>query len=92
MNDQRTALETARERFVIDGDLEAVLRFLRENGCSIIESIKATMELTGAPLAAAKETVHGSDAWRDRRGAHDEFHRTLAEDVEADVMAGTRRA
>lgn len=92
MDGQRRVIKTARERLVAGGDLEEVLRFLRANGFSVIDSIKATMELTGASLATAKETVHRSEAWRDRRGTHDEFHRTLVEDVEADVLAGIRRA
>lgn len=92
MDGQRRVIKTARERLVAGGDLEEVLRFLRANGFSVIDSIKATMEVTGASLAAAKKKVHRSEAWRDRRGTHDEFHRTLVEDVEADVLAGIRRA
>ena len=80
--DQDALLDEARRRLGSGQDLQDVPRFLRASGCSMTDSIKATMRLTGASLAQAKRTVHTSEAWSDLRGAHDEFHRALEESLE----------
>ena len=77
-------LPTQAHRLLDQGeDLQDVLGYLRANGCTIVESIKATMRLTGTSLAEAKQTVHTSRAWSDRREAHDAFHAVLVEHLEA---------
>ncbi|MDE0803658.1 MAG: hypothetical protein OSA99_10075 [Acidimicrobiales bacterium] len=56
---------------------DTVLEQLREEGFSQAQSIKATVERLGVPLADAKQIVHLSAAWADRRSSNDEFHRSL---------------
>ena len=82
----------ARDRLRAGRDLDEVLRLLRANGFTMIDSIKATMELKGVSVAEAKEIVHASGAWSDRREAHDAFHRALEETVEAVTSAVVRRS
>ena len=66
-------------------NVEDRLRFLRANGYTVIDSIKATMRLTGTSLGQAKHTMHTSEAWSDFRDVHDEFHRMAAEAIESDA-------
>jgi hypothetical protein len=56
---------------------DTVLEQLREEGFSQAQSIKATVERLGVPLADAKRIVHLSAAWGDRRSANDDFHQSL---------------
>jgi len=79
--DGLTAL--AADRLHAGESLDDILRFLRANGATIVESIKTTMTLTDVSLAEAKRIVHNSAAWRDRRADHDAFHRLLEESAEA---------
>lgn len=58
---------------------DIVLAQLHEEGFSQVESIKATVERLGLPLADAKRIVHLSAAWEDRRSANDGFHQLLDE-------------
>ncbi|HJR08810.1 MAG TPA: hypothetical protein VJ842_16235 [Pyrinomonadaceae bacterium] len=50
-------------------DIEAVLLFLKQQGCSKIDSILALRDLKGMNLKDGKETVHLSQTWQDRRDA-----------------------
>lgn len=58
---------------------DTVLAQLREEGFSQVQSIKATAERLGVPLAEAKRIVHVSAAWADVRSANDSFHQALDE-------------
>ena len=55
-------------------DWNAVLRQLRSDGFSPIESIKVTRAVLRVSLDEAKATVHGSPAWADLRGDFDRLH------------------
>ena len=57
---------------------EDALRYLRDAGMSIIQSMRAMTRARGYSLAEAKQLVHGSDTWADQRAANDEFHEQLA--------------
>jgi len=83
--DQEALLIEAAHRLRHDSDIDAALRFLRANGNSVIDSIKATMQLTGTSLGQAKHTVHTSETWSDLRDVHDEFHHMAAEAIERDA-------
>jgi len=58
---------------------DTVLEQLRKEGFSQAESIKATVERLGVPLAEAKQIVHLSKAWADVRPENDRFHQALDE-------------
>lgn len=48
-------------------------------GFSQAQSVKATVERLGVPLAEAKKIVHLTDAWADVRAENDSFHQGLDE-------------
>lgn len=58
-------------------DTEALLRYLRDHGCSVIDCIKALMMYHQLSLGDAKARVHLSMTWADMRGTHDRFHEQL---------------
>jgi ribosomal protein L7/L12 len=55
---------------------EKVVAHLRQLGLDKIDSIKVIRAATGMSLGEAKERVHLSEAWADRREADDAFHET----------------
>ena len=80
----RDPLPTQEQRLLDQGrDLQDVLRFLHANDCTIVESIKATMRLTGSSLTDAKHAVHTSRPSREHREEHDAFHAALIAHLEA---------
>jgi len=70
----RELLEVARAMLGAGSDWEAVLPELRRLGASPIGSIKVVRILKGVSLREAKEVVHFSAAWTDRREAHEQVH------------------
>lgn len=62
--------------------IEDVLAFLREEGCSRVDSIKAVMVLEDKTLSQAKETVHYSKTWEDTRESAEVFHDSLLDALE----------
>lgn len=64
-------------RFDEGNSIADVLRSLRSNGFSVLDAIKVMMRLTGVSLAEAKQVVHTSEVWSDRRAMHDAFHHGL---------------
>lgn len=52
----------------------AVLRQLRADGFSPIESIKVTRAVLHVSLGEAKDIVHRSNAWADLRSGFEELH------------------
>lgn len=56
-----------------------MLTQLRGEGFSQAQSIKATVERLGVPMAEAKRLVHVSAAWDDVRSENDSFHQALDE-------------
>ena len=47
--------------------LDSILSSLRERSATELESIKVLCSLEGLTLGQAKDAVHNSDAWADRR-------------------------
>jgi hypothetical protein len=58
-------------------DLEAVLSYLREQGCHIGDCIDVTMALTGMQHRDAKRRVFQSETWRDLRPANERLHASV---------------
>lgn len=79
MRDLSTYVEESRAMLARNISVEAVLGWLRQNGCEVIESIKVLKEATDMDLATAKSTVHLSKAWSDRFGDHEAFHDLIEE-------------
>ena len=52
-------------------DMETIIRYLRASGCSKKDSIAVLKGACGIGLAKAKETVHYSATWADRKASED---------------------
>jgi hypothetical protein len=66
-----------------------IVRILRAEGFSKIESIRATMGLLRVPLAEAKRLIHFSTAWSDVRARDNAFHSLAAAALAADGNDGS---
>lgn len=81
-------------RLLADGKtLDQSLAALRAKGAGVIACIFAVKKFRDCDLAEAKEIVHFSPAWADRREEYDEFHAELEEiakkiDEEGGAMNG----
>src|SRR3984957_9759393 len=53
---------------------EGILRFLRDKGRDKIDSIRMLQSIYGLSHAQAKQEVHDSEVWRDRKLADESFH------------------
>ena len=53
---------------------EAILRFIRDKGGDKIDSSLILEGICGLSQAQAKQAVHDSEVWRDRKSADDSFH------------------
>ena len=60
-------------------DRERIIAFLRSRGLSRIETIAVLREAYDISLKQARQAVHVSAAWTDRRQADDETHERLAD-------------
>ncbi len=69
-----------RSQRILDraGSNEDVLRFLKANGASRIDSISVVAKAFAVDLAEAKRTVHLSATWAAERQSADRFHDELA--------------
>ena len=70
-------------RYDRGADLESLIRYLRESGCSKIDSIAVLAKGCGVGLGEAKERVHLSPTWDDRRKLDDQFHETIVKTVDS---------
>ena len=66
------------------GGIEAAISLARDKGLSKVKSIIAIRQVTGKSLAEAKEAVHNSQTWADRKASDDDFHREVIEAVGLD--------
>ena len=73
-----------------DSDLEHLLQFLRQRECSIVDSIKALMYKHELSLQEAKQIVHLSKTWSDRREQYDQLHDQLQQVFEEYMREGIR--
>lgn len=55
-------------------DHEELVAFLRQQGCSKLDSIAVLSTALKLGLGRAKELVHCSDTWRDTRQSDDQLH------------------
>ena len=70
-------------RLLADGNtLDQSLAALRAKGAGVIACIFAVRKFRHCDLAEAKEIVHFSSAWADRREEYEKFHAELEEVAE----------
>jgi ribosomal protein L7/L12 len=55
-------------------DVEALIGFLRESGCSKIDCIVVLRQVRKLSAAEAKEIVHFSPTWSDTRASDEKIH------------------
>jgi hypothetical protein len=77
MSDPENLLESYRNRLEHGASVEDLIRILRFDGFSKVQSVKALVDLSVANLTTAKELIHTSATWADVRKRDDEFHRKL---------------
>lgn len=72
-------LEKARQLQATGASDEEVLWNLRQEGASMMESVKLMRELKGVPLKEAQDIVHFSDTWADCKEGHEQLQEDFAE-------------
>jgi ribosomal protein L7/L12 len=68
-----------RRRSEAGEDAESIISYLRTSGCSKINSIAVLRGACGIGLAKAKEIVHFSATWADRKALDEEFHENIVD-------------
>ena len=58
-------------------DVETILHFLRAQDCSVIESAKILIALEGVSLQEAKQILHLSETWSDKRQEFETLHKQM---------------
>ena len=86
MNKQEVII-ACKKIFAKDNDPEAIVQFLHSLGFSKIESMMYMVESRIASLHDAKEIVHKSNSWAERREADEFFHESLHNAVD-EVVKG----
>jgi len=71
-----------KRRFDEDDDFEKLISFLRDLGCTKIDSVAILVRATGIDLGRAKELVHFSPTWEGTRLADEEFQKAAADAIE----------
>lgn len=70
-----------RRRHDAGAPIEDLIGYLRDAGCSKIDSMVILTASCGVDLGQAKELVHCSPTWSERRESDDAFHAAAAEAV-----------
>ena len=68
-----------RRRLEAGEDVETIIRHLRASDCSKIDSIAILKRACGIGLAKAKEIVHLSTTWADRKALDEKFHEDIVD-------------
>lgn len=79
---QRRLLLVCQDMRARGGSVEAVISFLRQQGCSKVETICLIARAESVSLSKAKEWVHGSAVWEDVRERDERIHEVLEEAAE----------
>jgi hypothetical protein len=74
MDTRDEILNTSKDLLLNGATVEQVLRYCRDQGLSIIESMQLLKRLLNIPLDEAKRIAHWSETWSDLRSSHDNFH------------------
>jgi hypothetical protein len=83
MTDNVESLLDASREMLRDGkDIQAILTFARQSGCSKTDAMRLLILLRDMSLAEAKQVVHFSEAWRDTKQLDEEFQDRLQSVVE----------
>jgi hypothetical protein len=68
-----------RRRHDAGNSIEDLIKYLRDEGCSKIDSMSILISGCGIGLGEAKRVIHFSPTWSDRKETDDAFHATVEE-------------
>ena len=68
-----------RRRLKAGEDVGSIIGYLRASDCSKIDSIAILKGASGIGLAKAKEIVHLSTTWADRKALDEKFHEDIVD-------------
>lgn len=77
--DFASCLKRARQLQATGASDEELLRFLRMEGASMMESVKLIRQIKVTSLREAQDIVHFSDTWEDCRESHERLQETFTE-------------
>ena len=77
--DFTSCLEKARQLQKEGASDEDLLRFVRLEEASMMDSVKLMRQLKGIPLREAQDIIHFSETWADHRESHEQLQKTFAE-------------
>lgn len=66
-----------KEKLLAGASLESIIRFLHDDGLTIIESMEAVRTLYSVSLGEAKQLVSGQPCWNEVVVSHQAFHQAL---------------
>lgn len=72
----------ASEMWARHRDVEAILQFLRKNGCTKNDCMAILRRAGIAGKSDVKSLVHFSEAWSDRKTADEALHEAVEEDLQ----------
>ena len=81
-DDFHTLLNAARQMLETGQDLETILRFILQNGCTQVDCIRIVMDLNDSTLEEANSLVHYSKAWEDMRERTEKVHNAFIDCLE----------
>ena len=81
-NKVESLLDSSREMLKDGKDIQAILTFARQSGCSKTDAMRLLILLRDMSLAEAKQIVHFSEAWKDTKQQDEEFHDQMQSVVE----------
>ena len=74
-------LERSKQILLTSDDIERVLQYLRQGGCTKVDSMRVIVELKDLTLDDAKRIVHFSKTWEDIRNRDEEWHEQMLRDL-----------
>ncbi|HTJ31453.1 MAG TPA: hypothetical protein VL346_13195 [Acidobacteriaceae bacterium] len=80
--DEAAAIKAVKKIIDAGRGYEAALKFLRDSNYDQIDSIKVMRSAKNISLKQAKELVHYSRPWEDRRAAAEDIHEAAFEVIE----------
>jgi ribosomal protein L7/L12 len=82
MSNTEYLLQTAKEMFKAGNDIESILVFLKNGGCSKTQSIVAIKTINNMSLDEAKRSVHFSQAWKNMQESDENLNQNFYDVLE----------
>ena len=82
MKNKEALRKTCQAMINQKNDRESIISFLRKKGCEKLDSILILSEATSLKFEQAKNLVHFSKTWKDRREKDDDLHDKILDVLE----------